>query len=155
MTMQTTRELTGWHVFGIFGSAFAVIIGVNLLMAFQAVHTFPGVEVKNSYAASQVFERDRAAQLALGWDVAAYLEGETLVLKIDDANGPVKPEILSAVFGAATHVGADQTPQFTHDGEMFTAEVGAVERGNWNLRLVAEAADGRLFRQRIVVRVRS
>ncbi|MDZ4134978.1 MAG: FixH family protein, partial [Paracoccaceae bacterium] len=42
-------ELTGRKVLVITVSAFAVIIGVNLLLAYKAVSTFPGLEVKNSY----------------------------------------------------------------------------------------------------------
>ena len=145
------KPLTGYHVLAIFCSAFAVIIAVNLTLAFQAVGTFPGLETKNSYVASQKFDSDRDAQLALGWTVGAELQGSNLVLKVDDAIGPVVPKIVSATLGRATHVGDDQTPAFLHDGTQFVAPVGDLERGNWNLRLVAEAADGTLFRQRIVI----
>lgn len=150
-----TRELTGWHVLGITVAAFAVIIGVNLTLAFKAVGTFPGLETKNSYVASQSFDADRAAQLALGWDVSAVVAGESLRLTILGPDGqPVDPVRMSAVFGRATHVGADQVPAFAFDGTAHVAPVGTLERGNWNLRLEAEAADGTLFRQRIVIRVR-
>ena len=61
------RELTGRHVLVITVSAFAVIIGVNLTLAYQAVATFPGLEVQNSYVAGQGFNDRKAAQEALGW----------------------------------------------------------------------------------------
>ena len=64
-------EIKGWHVALWFSMAFGVIIAVNLTLAFNAVRTFPGLEVKNSYVASQSFDADRAAQNALGWDGAA------------------------------------------------------------------------------------
>ena len=67
-------EITGKHVLAITVSAFAVIIGVNVVMAWKAISTFPGLEVKNSYVASQTFDADRAAQQALGWTlVPEYL----------------------------------------------------------------------------------
>ena len=147
------KQLTGWHVLGIFGSAFAVIISVNLTLAFKAVSTFPGLETRNSYIVSQKFDADRASQLALGWDVHAEIEGTALRLFIDDAIGPVVPRITSATLGRATHVGDDVTPVFTHDGASFVAEVPVLAPGNWNLRLTADAADGTAFRQRIVLRV--
>ncbi len=54
MTAQTTgRPLTGWHVLAMFVAGFGIIIGVNLTLAFKAVSTFPGLEVPNSYVASQ------------------------------------------------------------------------------------------------------
>lgn len=145
------RELNGYHVLAMFVAGFSVIIAVNLTLAFQAVGTFPGLETKNSYVVSQKFDADRASQTALGWDVEARLDGTDLVLSVSDAAGVVVPEIVSATFGRATHVGDDQIPAFTHNGTAFVAPVGKLARGNWNLRLVARAADGTEFRQRIVV----
>lgn len=148
---MSERPLTGYHVFAIFAVAFSIIIAVNLTLAYQAVNTFPGLETKNSYVESQSFNADRDAQLALGWTVTADLEGDRLVLSILDEFGPVVPTIVSATLGRATHVGDDQTPAFTHNGTAFVASVGLLERGNWNLRLVAQAGDGTRFRQRIVM----
>lgn len=146
------KELKGWHVFAMFAAAFGVIITVNLTLAFNAVRTFPGLEVKNSYVASQSFDADRSAQLALGWDVAAHLEGSDLVLTIRQDGHAVQPVIEAATFGRATMVKADQTPEFIYDGAAYRAPVKA-DAGNWNLRLRARAADGTLFQQRVVVQV--
>ena len=55
-------ELKGRHVLGIAVGAFGVIIAVNLVMAYQAISTFPGLEVANGYVASQTFDADRKAQ---------------------------------------------------------------------------------------------
>ena len=147
------KELNGWHVLAIFGSAFAVIISVNLTLAFQAVNTFPGLETKNSYVVSQAFDADRSAQEALGWEVSASVEAGALYLMIDDALGPVEPQITAATLGRATHVGEDVTPIFAHDGTRFVAAIPALSPGNWNLRLAAVAPDGTDFRQRIVLQV--
>ncbi|WP_299730407.1 FixH family protein [uncultured Tateyamaria sp.] len=147
------REINGWHVLAIFGSAFAVIISVNLTLAFQAVATFPGLETRNSYVVSQAFEADRAAQEALGWAVSADVTDGQLHLLIDDAIGPVVAHIKTATLGRATHVGEDITPVFRHDGTRFVADIPALGAGNWNLRLVAAAPDGTAFRQRVIVRV--
>ena len=144
-------EIKGWHVALWFSLAFGVIIAVNLTLAFNAVRTFPGLEVKNSYVASQSFDADRAAQNALGWDVAANLDGDTLVLSIMSDSGPVRPMIESATFGRATSVAQDQVPVFDFDGRDHRATVAAGP-GNWNLRLKARADDGTLFQQRIIVR---
>lgn len=143
-------ELKGKHVAAMFVTGFGIIIAVNLTLAWNAVQTFPGLEVKNSYVASQSFDADRSAQLALGWDVTARLLGDQLVLEIAKDEQPVEPEIVSAVFSRATSIAVDQIPQFTFDGTAFSAHVEA-GIGNWNLRLVARAADGTTFRQRIIV----
>ena len=73
-------ELTGKHVLVITVSAFAVIIAVNLLLAYKAVSTFPGLEVQNSYVASQVFDTDKAAQLALGWTLTPSYQANEVQL---------------------------------------------------------------------------
>lgn len=145
-------EIKGWHVFTGFALAFGIIISVNLTLAFNAVRTFPGLEVKNSYVASQSFDKDRAAQEALNWDVSATLVDNRLSLSIQENGRALSPEILSAVFGRATSVAQDQTPKFDFDGTALRATVQA-GNGNWNLRLKARADNGTVFQQRIVVRV--
>lgn len=148
------RELKGWHVFTGFAMAFGVILAVNLTLAFNAVRTFPGLEVKNSYVASQSFDTDRASQEALHWDVAATLDSDILTLSIHKDGQALAPVIEQAVFGRATSVAADQTPLFRFNGEAYVAVVKAGP-GNWNLRLKMRAKDGTLFQQRVIVRVQS
>ena len=151
MSDAPQRELTGRKVLFMTCAAFAVIIGVNLTLAWKAVSTFPGLEVKNSYVASQGFDAARAAQLALGWDVSATLEDGTLTLAFLQDGAPVRPTITAATLGRATHVADDITPDFTWTGEAFVARPDLAP-GNWNLRLEAEAPDGTPFRQRVIVR---
>lgn len=146
------RTITGWHVFGMFVFGFGTVIAVNLTLAFNAMRTFPGLEVKNSYVASQGFEAHRSAQNALDWDVTASLNGTTLTLQFLKDGAPVTPLIESAIFGRATNVAADQTPDFAFQDGAFVAPVDAGP-GNWNLRVVARAGDGTLFKQRLVVGV--
>lgn len=149
------KEITGRQVLIGTVAAFGVIIAANMTLAVNAVRTFPGLEVKNSYVASQEFEAARDAQDALGWDVSAEIAGGELRLSIIGPDGtPVRAVIETAILGKATHVRADQTPAFVWQDGMFVAPVD-VETGNWNLRLVAVAEDGTTFRQRIVLPVRS
>ncbi|QGX99464.1 nitrogen fixation protein FixH [Roseovarius faecimaris] len=148
---KTEKQITGRHVFIGFAAAFSVIIAVNLLLAFSAVKTFPGLEVKNSYVASQQFDERRDAQLALGWTVEAHHKDGLLTLSITDASGqPVKAAKLHAVLGRATHVKEDSEPVFYFDGQVYSAPV-ELGGGNWNIRMVALAEDGTEFRQRVVL----
>ncbi|MBW4709335.1 FixH family protein [Roseobacter sp. YSTF-M11] len=151
--MTPARQLTGRHVAIMFVSAFTVIIGVNLLLAYSAVKTFPGLEVKNSYVASQHFDRDREAQTGLGWSVSAQARGGEVILSITDKNGdPVDVASLEATLGRATHVRDDQSPEFVFDGRNYVASTTLAE-GNWNLRMIAQAKDGTAFRQRVLLNV--
>ena len=152
MNQHVIKPLTGGKVALMMVASFTLIIGVNLTLAYQAVATFPGLEVKNSYVASQSFDADRSAQLALGWDVSAKVSSGILLLSISKNGLPMIPTIKSAVFGRATSVADDQFPELRFNGTSFTAPVH-ISGGNWNLRLVAVADDGTVFRQRIIVPV--
>jgi len=148
---MTGKPLTGRKVFAITASFFAVIIGVNLFMAAMAVGTFPGLETRNSYVASQSFDTDRKAQLALGWNVSARIEDGLLRLSILGPEGaPVQPDQIKATLGRPTQASDDTTPVFDFDGQVHVAPVDLAP-GNWNLRLIATATDGTEFRQRIVI----
>ncbi|MDC0658510.1 FixH family protein [Leisingera sp. SS27] len=148
------REFTGKHALMLFGGAFAVIIGVNIILAVNAVKTFPGLEVKNSYVASQEFDQRRSAQEALGWSVYASSQGDQVKLEITDAEGvPVKVAKLTATLGRATHVQDDQKPEFTFDGQAYVAPAD-LGPGNWNIRMVARAKDGTEFTQRVILHVK-
>ncbi|SPH24869.1 hypothetical protein DEA8626_03903 [Defluviimonas aquaemixtae] len=147
-------ELTGRKVFFIAASAFAVIIGVNVVMAVQAVRTFPGLEVKNSYVASQRFEAARAAQEALGWSLSHSYEAGTLRLKFRGIGGrPVQVDRLTALVGRTTEAANDISPAFVWDGSSYSApaELGP---GKWMILLEAYAGDGTLFHQRLNLFVR-
>lgn len=144
------KEITGRHVLIFTVAAFAVIVGVNLTMAFQAVRTFPGLEVRNSYVASQSFDADRAAQEALGWRVApAYRDGLlTLSFTQGESGPPAEVAEMTALVGRATTTQDDMVPVFVERDGVFTAALD-LGPGNWNIRLQAQAPDGTAFRQRL------
>ncbi|MDR0810610.1 MAG: FixH family protein [Gemmobacter sp.] len=143
-------EITGRQVLGITVGAFAVIIGVNVFMAWEAVSTFPGLEVQNSYVASQQFEAAREAQDALGWTlVEAYEPGRGLTLRFTDAAGqPVQVEGLEVLVGRTTSAAEDQWPAFAHEAGTYVAGIG-LGPGKWMLHVTASAADGTRFQQRL------
>jgi nitrogen fixation protein FixH len=149
-----TKQLTGRHVLMIFCGAFGVIISVNLLLAYSAVSTFPGLEVKNSYVASQQFDERKAAQEALGWTVRADAAEGQVILRITGADGlPVRVGGLEAVIGRATHVADDMRPEFIFDGVAYVAQADLAD-GNWNIRMTAQAEDGTPFAQRVILHVK-
>lgn len=148
------REFTGRHAAMVFGGAFAVIIGVNIALAVSAVRTFPGLEVKNSYVASQEFDARRLAQEKLGWKVHADARDGQVILSITDASGaPVEVQDLNVTVGRATHVKDDLKPAFTFDGTVYVAPID-LAGGNWNVRMIARAHDGTEFAQRVILHVK-
>lgn len=142
-------ELKGRHVLAITVSAFGVIIAVNVLMAFKAVSTFPGLEVRNSYVASQTFDAERKAQEGLGWTLTPTYDRGELRLAFADRDGhPVKLGGLAVLVGRTTDATSDQRPTFADLGGVYTAPL-MLARGKWMMQIEAQAQDGTLFRQRI------
>lgn len=146
-------EITGRKVLIFMLCAFGVVIAVNLTLAFQAVKTFPGVEVGNSYVASQTFDDRRAAQEALGWTVGATYDAGDLIVTVERADGAAAAVAdLQALVGRTTTTSQDVRPEFRQAGGTFTAPV-ELAPGNWRVRLEAVAADGTAFQQWLSLRV--
>ncbi len=141
-------ELTGKHVLGITVGAFSVIIGVNLVMAFKAVSTFPGLEVDNGYVASQTFDAEKKAQLALGWTLThGYADGQ-LSINIRKGAGVAPATALDVLLGRTTEASEDTKPAFVLKNGVWVADV-ALNPGKWMMMVRATAPDGTVFRQRL------
>ena len=147
-------EVTGKQVFAWFAGGFGLIIAVNVYMAVQAVRTFPGMEVANSYVASQEFDAERTAQLALGWQVQAGYEAGEIVIGVADAAGaPVVPATVKAVVGRSTERTDDHDLAFTFGSGTMRAKAD-LGPGYWVVWLEMTAEDGTAFRQRLKLVVR-
>lgn len=71
------RAFTGRAFLAWFVGAFAAVLGVNFAMAYLAVKSFNGVEVKSSYAAGKAMPallREAAEQRARGWTVDLHVD---------------------------------------------------------------------------------
>lgn len=147
-------ELTGKHVLAITVSAFAVIIGVNIVLAYKAVSTFPGLEVENSYVAGQGFNERKAAQEALGWVMVPGYENGRMTLAFTGKDGkPVAVDDLQVLVGRTTEATDDAWPAFARQGDLYAADV-PLGKGKWMVKVTARSADGTLFEQRSELYVR-
>lgn len=143
------KPLTGRKVLAITVGAFAVIIGVNLILAYKAVSTFPGLEVANSYVASQRFDAGRAAQAGLGWDLTVQADARRITLALTGADGAtVVPASLEVKLGRSTEVSEDQTPAFVLTDGVYQAPV-ALNPGKWVMWIRATAEDGTRYEKRV------
>mgnify|MGYP000568759454 FL=1 len=149
---DTGFRLKGWHVLSGFVTAFGIIISVDPVLSTQKVRTFPGLEVKNSYVASQEFNDRLHAQQALGWNILADWQNGIVQLSITDATGPVRVRDLHAVVGRATRNSEDVEPVFAFNGTLYEAPLD-LGPGNWNIRMTAVAEDGTEFIQRVILHV--
>lgn len=146
---MSERVITGRMVLGGFVGAFGLIIAVNVYMAYSAISTFPGLEVPNSYVASQVFDSQRRAQEDLGWRIESGYRDGVLTVGFRDRDGyPVRVDALSAVVARPTHRRDDRIPEFRYETGTFTAPLDLAP-GAWNLMVEARAHDGTRFHQKI------
>ncbi len=146
--------LTGRKVGAIFLGGFGTIIAANLTLLYFALGSFPGVEVKNTYADSLGFEQRRMAQETLNWQTAVNYDGNDLILSITDRSGKtVYVNDLSAIIGLATRDGQDRAVDLLFKDSDYRAAIDLPD-GNWHLRLVATAQDGTAFRQILPLIVR-
>ncbi|MFV0408335.1 MAG: FixH family protein [Paracoccus sp. (in: a-proteobacteria)] len=143
------KPLRGRRMLLVFVGLFGIIIAVNVYMAVHAVSTFPGLEVDNSYVASQNFDRERDAQENLGWQVAPSYENGVLTLMITDKQGlPAPVQDLRVTVSRPTQKRDDVMPEMRYSGGLWVADV-ALAPGAWVVHMEAEAPDGTVFRQRL------
>lgn len=146
--MTDAKPLTGRKVLFMFVAAFGVIFAVNITLLVSAVRTFPGLEVKNSYVASQTFDDRAKAQTAMGWEPEVKYQGGAVKLSIF-ANGEfIFPETIDVRIGRPTHGREDSTPVLLRDaiGYWFNIDL---EDGKWFVYMNAETATGEPFTQRL------
>ena len=145
---KPVKPLTGRKVLIILLTAFGVILTANMTLLYNAIHTFPGLEVKNSYVASQTFDDRAVAQRALGWDPRVKYANGQVNLSIF-ANGEfIFPETLDVRIGRPTHGREDTTPVLLRDtiGYWFNIDL---DDGKWFVYLNAETKDGEPFQHRL------
>lgn len=148
------KELTGRKVLAITLGFFGVVLATNLTGAWFAVRTFPGLEVKNTYVASQNFDDELAANARLGWQVeGAYSDGAVILTILDAEGRPAPVAGIDAFIGRATHANDDVQLEFAQGESPYRMAI-PLEGGKWELRLKATAPDGTVFRQRHEIIVR-
>ncbi|MHA6323944.1 FixH family protein [Roseivivax sp. CAU 1753] len=150
--MMLSSPLTGRKVFAIFATGFSIIIGVNIALAVSAVRTFPGLEVANSYVASQVFDDRRDAQEALGWTISAvYDDGALRIDMADRVGNPVYPDDLTVRVGRPTMEAQDVDGRAALGHDMLLD----LSPGRWRIDVGATAPDGTEVEKRILLWVKS
>lgn len=141
----TTGPFTGRHIAAILVAFFAVVITVNLVMARDAISTFGGVVVENSYVASQEYNTwldEAAKEKALGWKAEAKR----------DPDGRVAITLVGAPTAGVTVQGdawhplgrlPDRTLHFQRQADGSYLSDAALPAGRWRLRIMANTGKQR------------
>jgi len=141
----TTGPFTGKHFAAVMVAFFAVVIAVNVFMAREAIHTFGGEVVENSYVASQNFNTwldEAAKEKALGWTASARHLPDGKV-EVSLAGAPAEGVILKVEARHPLGRLPDQDLAFVrqHDGSFVST--AALPMARWKLRIEAKAGDKR------------
>ena len=139
------RPLTGKKVLLIAVAAFAVVVAADLAMLFAATGTFPGLVVKNSYVASQGWDRKTHAQRALGWKAAAsYGDGALQVVMTGRDGAPVTGLNVVAVVGRPASTREDVRLDLVEGTDGYAAPLGLAP-GMWRVMITGADAEGGEF----------
>lgn len=140
------RRLTGRGVLIIFLTFFGVVTSVNLVMAYLATDTFPGLVVKNSYVASQNFDAERDAHEALGWSATVELVEGRLEVSVTDRDGaPVHGLTMSAIIGRPATTEGERIVDLAPEGDIYMARPG-LPKGVWRVEIRAAGGPEERFR---------
>jgi len=149
------KELKGWHVLVAMLVFFGVTIAVNVAMATYAITTFSGEDTADPYMKGLAFNKAiaaKAAQARLGWsaNIEAHrgADRDTIVeVVMRDHDGNAKNGLkLEVTLRRPIDAHLDRTVPMTPGGEgSYTATIGALSLGQWDVIASAKADDGTPF----------
>jgi nitrogen fixation protein FixH len=143
---MNTREptafvFTGWHMFGVICLFFGTIISVNFYMAYQAVHSWSGLVVQNTYVASQEFNGKVAEAKRLsasGVSGTVSVDTRRIDYRILDARQqPVQADVVTASFRRPVGDRQDFTVTLKAQEQGHYAADQAVLPGHWIIEVTA------------------
>ena len=144
---------TGWHMLAIMVLFFGTIITVNLIMAWNASHSWSGLVVPNTYVASQQFNGKVAEARALaasGIEGSLTIESGRIAYRVVDAKGePVIANDVAATFKRPVDEREDFTLALEPAGPgLFTAESDILP-GQWIVDISTNRDGARVFHQTV------
>jgi len=145
------KQFTGRHMLAITVAFFAVVIGVNLVLAFLANSTWSGLIVDNGYVASQDFNKaqERArAQQALGWQAALQRDDDGLRITFVARDGSALTNLaVTGILRRPTTESQDVPLAFAETAPGLYTAPPAPGFGVWDLEITAKDKTGAFFRK--------
>ena len=138
--LDDEHPFTGRHMLAVVFAFFGTIISVNLVMAFLATGTFPGLVVKNSYVASQNYNRSLADTRALAgadWQMAIATDGPIVTVRFAGRDGaPVPGLAVTVAAGRPSTTGQDRSLDLVATPDGYRAAEGLAP-GLWEVAVEA------------------
>ncbi len=136
-SVEKKRTLKGYHVLVWMLGFFAVMFAANGIFLYNAIKTFPGEEVEQSYVQGLAYNTQlakNAKQAQLGWTVQIGREGDDIVLRLLDANGVGLDGY--SIAGTLRRAGqkSDISVEFVHEGNsVYRTKTTSLLQGRWDL----------------------
>ncbi len=149
--LDDDHPFTGMHMLVVVFLFFGTIIAVNLVLAFEATGTFPGLVVENSYVASQHYDEMLAkaeAQDKAGWHYQLAMDGGVIRVALSrDGTTLLRGLDVTAHVGRPSTTREDRILELasTHDGAYASSE--PLPPGLWEVDVQAERQDDIVFRR--------
>lgn len=135
---------TGKHMVLVMVAFFGTVISVNFFMAYNAIHSWSGIVVPNTYVASQQFNDKVAIQRAIvasGIKGKLSVEGGVVQLTISHPEkGPIDVEKAMATFRRPVGEGQDFVVELTRAAPGLYKATHEVRSGQWIAEV--KATDG-------------
>lgn len=154
-------HLKGVHVLLWLAGFFGVMLVVNGFFLFYAITTFPGEDVKKSYAQGLDYNStlaQRAAQAELGWQAEIGIADNQIEIRIVDSTGAGVSghEVHVQLRRLATTAGDTQFVAVPQGAGIYRADVSALAPGQWEViaKVQGAGAKASIFeaRKRVVVK---
>jgi nitrogen fixation protein FixH len=148
-TSQKSFVFTGWHMAGVVGLFFGTIISVNFYMAYQAITSWSGLVVENTYVASQQFNGKVAQAKALaasGIHGSFAVSADTIRYQLLGPDGqPVAADRLTVNFKRPVGEHQDFSVELSPQGEGVFVASHQVLPGHWIVEAIAERGGARIL----------
>jgi nitrogen fixation protein FixH len=141
MRSQTIHPFTGRHMLIIMLAFFAIVFAANMTLVYFANHSWTGLVVKNSYVASQEFNKTTASLEQAAANVHAdlkYQNGQMSVTLTDNDGNAVNGVNMKVTLGRPSHEGEDKTFILQAQGNGVHIADPALARGQWSGVVVAD-----------------
>ncbi|KCZ93403.1 FixH family protein [Hyphomonas johnsonii] len=149
------KTLKGYQVLFWLLGFFGLMFVVNGIFLFYAITSFPGEDVKKSYLQGLNYNatlEQRAEQARLGWQAAVGLEGDMLVVYLEESTGePLTGKSVNAALRRPATTNADHEFDLISDlGGRYHANVGDLQAGQWEI--IAQVRDAESSSPKFVAR---
>lgn len=138
-----TTRFTGWHMLAIMIGFFGVVIGVNAVMATDAIRTFGGLVVENSYVATSHYNRwlaEGRQQEREGWQATPAVDGTGAIsLRLSRAGQSIDGAAVSIVANHPVGLVAQRSLRLRAVGGGVYRSDDRLPHGRWLVRIEVSA----------------